>query len=838
MRKIILLIIAFVFLIKPFAQKVNTDSLEKVLNSNISNEEELKIIKILAEEFVPISAEKTLKYANKGIAISEKSGNEADKSEFLLDIGNAYSYANEFEKADKFLKQSLAIRLKSKNVESVAIAYSGIADNFYYQNNFDSAIVYCKKVHEITQKSELFELQAKAYYLEAQVKRKLNKNEEAYSNLEKAVQFYEKTTNKSSYAKALNSLGQLSQELGNYDKSIEFYNMALQIHKSLKQDNSCAIINYNIGNVYYSKGSYNEAMQSFQEALSFFDKAGKMDGVASCYNNIGLVYEKLPRNDNFSQNQYYYSNALKYHKMAYELRKKTGNENELASSLINMANIYYKYSIDSLINIYGSAWEDSLNKNRIYSLLTRPLNLYESALKIKTKYNDESNIATCLINLGNIYYRSGKYLQSLQYLTKSININKELGNKSALSFSYYQISRMHLNLNHLDKATLFIDEGTNLSREISDNYMLKEFFKLRSEYFDKVGDYKNSLKYYKMFQELQDSIINNKNVKQIEEINTKFETEKKDNEIKLQNSRIKQQRLTIYGVGLVLLLIIGISLLLIKQNRERKRVNNELEKKNHVITEQKKEITDSIQYASLIQTAAMPSYEIVKKHFAGSFIFFKPRDIVSGDFYWLKEINGSAIIAAADCTGHGVPGAFMSMLGISTLNNIVSSIDEIHSDTILNELRRLIIYSLNQTGKSGENKDGMDLALYVFNPEASEIEYSGANNSLVLIRKGEIIEYKADKMPIGIHDRANEPFTRHTFKVEKNDMIYTFSDGYADQFGGEENKKFMSGKMKKMFAAIAEEPIEKQYDIIDKTNSGWRGENFQTDDMLIIGIRI
>ncbi len=256
------------------------------------------------------------------------------------------------------------------------------------------------------------------------------------------------------------------------------------------------------------------------------------------------------------------------------------------------------------------------------------------------------------------------------------------------------------------------------------------------------------------------------------------------------------------------------------------------------ILRNKEEITDSINYASKIQNAILPLNDHFEKAFSDHFILFKPRDIVSGDFYWIAEDNNKLYFTAADCTGHGVPGAFMSMLGVSSLNEIFGN--ENHNLTaarILELLREKIKYSLHQTGKEGENKDGMDMAMCIYHKNKNIIEYAGAYNPLYLIRDGELLEYKADRMPIGIYHVEKENFTNHEIKIKKDDVIYIFSDGYADQFGGPGETKFKSVNIKKMLLEIHKSSMKDQKQILEDRFNKWKGDLSQIDDLIFIGIK-
>jgi len=262
------------------------------------------------------------------------------------------------------------------------------------------------------------------------------------------------------------------------------------------------------------------------------------------------------------------------------------------------------------------------------------------------------------------------------------------------------------------------------------------------------------------------------------------------------------------------------------------------------IARQKEKITDSIHYAKKIQTAVLPPDEILKKLLPEYFIMFRPKDIVSGDFYWATEKDDKVLIAAADCTGHGVPGGFMSMLGMTFLNEISGKLSakDLNAGFILTELRNSVKSSLRQTGKEGEAKDGMDIALCIIDRKTDVIQFSGANNPLLIIRNNgaerEIINVKADDMPIGIFYDEKESFTNNTLQLQKGDSCYIFSDGYPDQFGGKKRRKFMMNRFRKMLAASSDKPLHAQKEFIETTFDEWKGKNRQLDDVLVIGIRI
>lgn len=267
-------------------------------------------------------------------------------------------------------------------------------------------------------------------------------------------------------------------------------------------------------------------------------------------------------------------------------------------------------------------------------------------------------------------------------------------------------------------------------------------------------------------------------------------------------------------------------------------------KQKDKILEHKQSITDSIQYASRIQTAILPPDEVIKYLLPKHFILYKPRDIVSGDFYWLTHRQGEIIIVVADCTGHGVPGAFMSMLGSAILKDVVNSSNILQASQILNDLREKVILSLRQTGQTGEAKDGMDISLCIINTERMRLQYAGAYQPLFLIRKGTLKEIKADKMPIGISSKAGKSFKNNEIKIFKNDSLYLFSDGYVDQFGGENGKKFLSIRFKRLLIDIQDNIMFDQKELLDQNINEWMGltglykKYDQIDDITVLGIKI
>jgi len=307
-----------------------------------------------------------------------------------------------------------------------------------------------------------------------------------------------------------------------------------------------------------------------------------------------------------------------------------------------------------------------------------------------------------------------------------------------------------------------------------------------------------------------------------------------DEKIVLQAEAIQTQKIIILAAVLALILVFGLVYFIWRNYLNKKRANILLQAQRDQIAYQKQHITDSIEYAKMIQAAILPSMELFS-HELEHFVVFKPRDIVSGDFYWVEEIDGKYLIVTADCTGHGVPGAFMSMLGISLLNEIIISKEITRPDLVLNHLRNKIIEALRQ--KTGSIvKDGMDMTVCLFDRLTLQLQFSGANNPLYLVSDGKLTQIKGDKMPVAIHD-IMDPFTLHHLKLKRGDTFYTFSDGFADQFGGPNRKKFLAKNFKNLLISVQDLSMIKQGKRLDEVFTDYRLDVEQIDDVVVIGVK-
>ena len=315
----------------------------------------------------------------------------------------------------------------------------------------------------------------------------------------------------------------------------------------------------------------------------------------------------------------------------------------------------------------------------------------------------------------------------------------------------------------------------------------------------------------------------------VRERNLRIQTETLEIKVVERTAEVEQQKSEILGKNHALE----------NQNAEIEAQRDMLANQHQRISKQNKQITDSIQYAKRIQSAVLPSSKVLSDENLDHFVIFHPKDIVSGDFYWFRKTNNYMLMAVVDCTGHGVPGAFMSMLGNSFLNEIANRREIVKADQVLAEMRMHILDALTQSGNCNESKDGMDMVFCALNLETLTMEYAGAHIPLYFIRHGELIQVKPDKIPVGNHIWKSKPFTNHTLQMVRGDTIYLFTDGLADQFGGERGDKLKIRRLREIITQNYTLAMDQQKAIQEETLTNWMGDEFdQIDDITMVGVRL
>ena len=647
--------------------------------------------------------------------------------------------------------------------------------------------------------------------------RKIKKKEIAYANL---------------------NIGFIYERQGEYDKALELYKISLEIYTELTDTLEVANCLNNFGVIHKKLGKYNEALGYYQEALSLCEQIGDKRGESFCMNNIGLIHKK--------QNNY--DKALKYFEKSLEINIEMQDTNAIAGANINIGRIY----------------KEQKNYNKALEYLREALILLK---KIKNK----RGILYCYKTIGDIYTSTNDYQQAISYYEKSLPIIEKLGDKNAkvgtlndLAFIYNQLADSTGNNQNYSIALNYALEALDIANQMKALPRINEAYAVLYSSYEGLQNYKLAFEYSQKFIQTNDSLFNKEKTKAIEELEAIYQNEKKQQEIEKQDLLLEKKdleakkrniQLIAFIVGFALMIILAFmsfmsyrrkhrdNILIQTQNAELMQANEEIIAQKDLLQEQKdkiekihKQITDSILYAERIQHAALPSQDVLDDVLGNYFVLFKPLHIVSGDFFWAKRVGDYKIFTAADCTGHGVPGAFVSMLGVSFLAEIVRRKNVTQASQILELLREEIKTSLKQTGDFNESKDGMDMALCMINVNTNELQYAGANNPLIFIRENKLTEYKSTRNPVAIYLKE-KPFENNIIKIQKNDIIYLFSDGFADQHGGPKDRKFMKKQFKKLLLDIHQEKLTKQKEILITELKNWTGKESQVDDILVMGVK-
>jgi len=458
------------------------------------------------------------------------------------------------------------------------------------------------------------------------------------------------------------------------------------------------------------------------------------------------------------------------------------------------------------------------------------------------------NLASHLNNIALVYQENKQFKESLKHNQKSLQIRIEINDKEGVSNSLNNIGKLYENQGLDFKAFDYFKKSLEIALEIGCPYLIQDASENASNLYEKQGKYLKALETYKLHVKMKDSLNNESTQKSSAQQQAKYEYDKQkvlddaehDKLLAIeQEEKEKQQILaaaTASGLGLVVMFLIFVfnrlrvtkkqKLIIEEQKEVVEAAHEELEEKNQ-------EIIDSITYAKRIQSAILPPDKVIKEYLPESFILYKPKDIVAGDFYWMESVAGKVLFAAADCTGHGVPGAMVSVVCNNALNRSVREYGLSDVGAVLDKTREIVVQEFE---KSDEDvKDGMDIAICSL--EGTKLQYAGAHNPLWIIRNEEVIETKANKQPIGQFDNL-EPYTTHSFKLKAGDTIYIFSDGYVDQFGGAKGKKFKAKAFRELLLSIQDKAMENQKIIIDESFESWRGDLEQIDDICIIGVRV
>lgn len=613
-----------------------------------------------------------------------------------------------------------------------------------------------------------------------------------------------------------------------YDSALYFMEKVLDIRRNMSNEEAYISALNNLGILYRKNNNLPGALACFQERLSFEKKEGNSIGISEVYNNMANLYDQYGDREK----------ALDLSRKSLAIRLKLKDSAGIASSYNNMATTFsYMKEDDSAVYYYEKslALAHHVQSKSFYGNITNNLghgylkvgkdSLAEHYLKIALESRKEIDyyfgIGQTQNNLAGMYYEQGKYQEALSLLKSSHEISIKYGHSVIEKDASLYLSKVYFKLGQFEKAYLNLRRTKDLSDSLHASSQTREYAQKEYEF-----QYKQKA--------IADSLENEK-----EKVIAAKQKELREYKIAQDKKRQKFRFWIAIAVGLSLAII---SLILLRGNRQKARSNkliqaqkNEIEVQKDVLQERNKEITDSINYAKRIQSAILPPIEAIKEEFPNSFVLYRPKDIVAGDFYWM-EVDGSTVyLAAADCTGHGVPGAMVSVICNNGLNRSVREYGAKLPGEILDRTRDLVIKEFDQGGD--RVKDGMDIALCSINGKT--LHYAGANNPLWIVRKesNEIEEYKGNKQPIGSFDGL-EPFQTHKIELNSGDSVYLFSDGFADQFGGDKGKKMKNANFKKLILSVQGKSMDEQLAELNSFFEEWMSDYEQLDDVCVIGFKV
>ncbi len=616
-------------------------------------------------------------------------------------------------------------------------------------------------------------------------------------------------------------------EIGQLDTALQIINSILEWKEEIENKRRLANLYISKGNIHDIKGDYTAALDSYLKGEEFFIEDGFTRGVGMANLGIGNIYHTTER----------YEEAVKRFRKSANYLKKINDPytswpiNNMATSMQNLgkldsAEFYFKQSLEMKEangDVYGASYTYS-DLAELYVVMEQidkaEWNLKKALeLKLQVEGMSKETIGMTLIRLGAIQIKKGDPAKAIKNLREGLELAQKSASIEAIMDGY-----LHL-----------------------------------SDALYKIGSNKEAYENLQTYSTLKDSIAKVKSSKALAEMQTKYETKEKEeqllqaqqeselNKLKADKAEAESDRKNtlVYGaMVIVLLLLVGVGFA-VRNIQMRKKNNSILRSKNKEITIQKdiveqknKEIMDSISYAKRIQKSFLATDEMLGAHLNEFFVYFNPKEAVSGDFYWAGELEDKSFaLCCADSTGHGVPGAIMSLLNISSLEKAIEKGNKKPSD-IFNATRKAIIERLQKDGSKDGGKDGMDASLIVLNQEKTKMYYVAAHNPIWIIRNGELIDIKGEKMPVGKHHNDSNDFTGGEIELVKGDAVYMMTDGYQDQFGGSRGKKFKVKPMKEFLLEIHLKSMKEQEALISVKFDNWKGDLEQVDDVCIIGIRV
>jgi len=731
---------------------------------------------------------------------------------------------------------------------------------FYAKVDPDKALALCKDALGLSIRNSQNRLLSRIYNCTGTVNRIKGDYDKAIQFHERALDTDRKNGDRKGTALSLNNLGNTYLGQGRLNEARQLYSESLAIRQDLGDQAPIAASLNNLGMVYRNMGDHDKALVYYQNALRIFQQQNDQLGTANALNNIGIV----------QRNQGNLDRALESFQSALKMFEKENNKVGSAFTLNNIGNIYQQQgNQEQALGLYGQSLKISEelgdrasaagkynNLGAVYhdkGDMKSALEMTQKALRIQRELGDQSGQVNTLNNLGSYHREQGDADRALESFLEAERIQRRTGDNNYTVETLTSIGELYSKKGEGGKGLRYLEGAMEAAKEKRSGQELQRVYTALSEAYAQAGDFERSYRYQKLNANLQDSLERTVNVRQLAEMQARFETERKQREIdQLNRDRevkdlvMSRQRMVRNMVTILAVLILALAVVLYQRYRAKQRANEELGRKNEeieaqrsILKEKNEEITDSIEYAKRIQDAILPSLDEVTRVLPQSFIYFRPKAIVSGDFYWFNEVDGRAYLAAVDCTGHGVPGAFMSMIGNDHLNQVVLVEGCKRPDEILNRLHAEVQHTLRQRHGLTETHVGMDIALCAIDVKTGHMQFASANRYLILFRGEELIELKGDHLNVGgiMHEDVRN-YSLHELQLNKGDCLYMFSDGVTDQFGGPDDRKFGYRRLREMLRDMRHLPMEQQRATVEQGLLSWMGESDQIDDFVLIGVRV
>ncbi len=579
-----------------------------------------------------------------------------------------------------------------------------------------------------------------------------------------------------------------------------------------------------VGVFYYQKYDYGLALEYYFKALSASEASGSKEDIAWCYNNIANVYVDKYE---VTRAEVDLDKSVEFAEKAVEIMSTLENKNPLASGYSNL----------------GS----KLMLKRKYKEAQK---MFLKAIDMFVKIGDLNGELMCYENLGGAFLAEGEegndfalFSNALNYYEKIIRLAGPGAMDSRYARVITQVSRIHIRMGFLDKAKEYLTRALDIATSINDKELLRNVYTNMVDYHEQKGDFKIAFSYQKKLNAVRDSMLSLESLRNMNQMQAMFNNEKQQKEIeeqkklqRLNELELKRKNLIIFSTIAVTILLSLLAALLVNRNLIRKRANKQLRDAFNTIAVQNKNITDSITYAKRIQDTFVSNEDKLRSVMPNASILYKPLHIISGDFCWSAECGGKKIVVVADCTGHGVPGAFMSMIGNTVLKETVLEKKITDPASVLQSLHEGVVSALNQKNADlGSQSDGMDVSVFTMDPSSKKITFAGANHSMIIANGESVTLVEGDYFSVGgIFSSKGVSFATKEFALEKGKTFYMFTDGLTDQFGGPEDKKFSYSRLESIIKERSKDSPELQRNSIEDAFVKWQGAGRQTDDVLLV----